>query len=599
MIEVRGVTKRFGQVEALVDVALSASAGEVLGLLGPNGAGKTTLVRVLATLLRPDSGSAFVNGLDVVEDARAVRQKIGLAGQLAALDEMLTGRENLRLIGRLYGLSGHEAAVAGDELLARFGLAHAADRRVAGYSGGMRRRLDLGATLIGRPSVLLLDEPTAGLDPQSRLELWRLVDQVAAGGTTVVLTSQYLEELDRLASRIVVLGSGRVVADGAPDELKRRVGGHVIDVRLLNREDAVSASRILSDVGTGPVQRDTARLRVTVAAATTAPLAVAAQRLYDEHVVPLELSLRLPSLDDVFFALTGTSQASATDGTSGASGATEAAEGVERPVPWTTSPPAMSGRRHRASGDIVALTRRYCTRMLRTPELLFFATVQPALFVVGLTAVFGGLVQRALGGHYIQYLLPGVLVMNLIFAAGSTGIALAEDIKAGIIDRFRSLPMARSAVLAGRTLADLIRNVGAMAVMVVVGIGLGFRFRASAIDTVMAFAIALVFTYGVSMVFASIGLAVRDPQTAQFASFAPILPLVFLSSSWLPIQTMTPSIRGFARHQPVNVTVDAVRSLLNGRPDWSSALQSVTWSVLLTALFTVVATRQYQRTASQ
>ena len=226
MIEVTEVSKRFGSTVALDGVSLTASAGAVVGLLGPNGAGKTTLVRILATLLAPDAGTVRIAGHDVVRDARAVRQRIGLAGQSAAVDELLTGRENLLLIARLYGLDRAEARQRTDAVLERFDLTEAARRRVRTYSGGMRRRLDLGATLVGRPSVILLDEPTAGLDPRSRREVWEFVDQLAAGGAKVLLTSQYLEELERLAHRVVVIDRGRVIAEGEPDELKRLFGGH-------------------------------------------------------------------------------------------------------------------------------------------------------------------------------------------------------------------------------------------------------------------------------------------------------------------------------------------------------------------------------------
>jgi len=226
MIAVDQVTKRFGSTVALDGVSLTVDAGEVLGLLGPNGAGKTTLIRILATLLRPDTGTVTIAGHDLSRDPQAVRRCIGLAGQSAAVDDLLTGRENLDLIGRLYGLDRHEARARTAAVLERFGLTELADRRVRTYSGGMRRRLDLGATLVGRPSVVLLDEPTAGLDPRSRRELWEFVDQLAGEGATVLLTSQYLEELERLAHRVVVIDGGAVIAQGSPDELKRIFGGH-------------------------------------------------------------------------------------------------------------------------------------------------------------------------------------------------------------------------------------------------------------------------------------------------------------------------------------------------------------------------------------
>jgi ABC-2 type transport system permease protein/oleandomycin transport system permease protein len=233
--------------------------------------------------------------------------------------------------------------------------------------------------------------------------------------------------------------------------------------------------------------------------------------------------------------------------------------------------------------------------MLRMPQLLFFATVQPVLFVVGLSVVFGPLVESMLHQGYIEYLLPGVLVMNLILASGSTGIRLAEDMKAGIIDRFRSLPMSRVAVLAARTLGDLIRNTAAAVCIVVSGYAVGYRLPGPVLGGLAAVALSLFFAYATTWLFAAIGLAVKDPQTAQFAGFAPVLPLVFLSGAWVPVATMSHSIQGFARHQPVNVTIDAVRSLAGGHVNSGAVVQSLLWSVGLIVVFGALSVRQYQR----
>src|SRR5579859_1587823 len=231
-VRVEGVRKKFGTVQALDGVSLEVPPATVLGLLGPNGAGKTTMVRILATLLLPDEGRAEVTGLDVVSQTSEIRQRIGLAGQNAAVDENLTGRENIELVGRLYHLPKTEAKFRARQLLERFDLLDAADRTVRTYSGGMRRRLDLGASLVGRPTVLFLDEPTTGLDPRSRIDLWKIIRELVAEGTTVLLTTQYLEEADELADSIVVIDHGQVIAEGTPDELKARMGGDVIDVTV-------------------------------------------------------------------------------------------------------------------------------------------------------------------------------------------------------------------------------------------------------------------------------------------------------------------------------------------------------------------------------
>jgi ABC-2 type transport system ATP-binding protein len=248
-IEADGLVKRFkGGVRALDGLSLTVAPGGVYGLLGPNGAGKTTLIRVLATLLPPDEGSAQVAGVDVAQDPARVRASIGLAGQHAAVDEVLTGRENVEMVGRLYGLSRRQARQGATEVLARIGLAEAGERQVKTYSGGMRRRLDLAASLVGRPRVLLLDEPTAGLDPASRRELWALTDELVEGGTTVLLTTQYLEEADRLADRIAIVDQGRLISEGTGDQLKDRVGGAVLEVTV-PEPDRARTLQVLRGVG--------------------------------------------------------------------------------------------------------------------------------------------------------------------------------------------------------------------------------------------------------------------------------------------------------------------------------------------------------------
>ena len=305
-IAAAGLRVSFGDVVALDGLDLEVGAGSVLGLLGPNGAGKTTLVHVLSTLLRPDEGHATVLGHDVVDEPLAVRRLIGLAGQFAAVDEELSGRENLEMIGRLYRLSHREARRRAAEILERFHLADAADRRVSTYSGGMRRRLDLGASLVGRPPVLLLDEPSTGLDPRSRQDLWNLIDELRREGSTLLLTTQYLEEADHLAQRIAVVDRGRIVAQGTPDELKASVGTELLAIRTADPGHAPVAAAMLADLGTGdaPVVDEVAgEIRFAVADARASAEAV--RRLDSQHVPIAAVELQQPTLDDVFLNLTG------------------------------------------------------------------------------------------------------------------------------------------------------------------------------------------------------------------------------------------------------------------------------------------------------
>ena len=306
IIEARGLTKRFGETHALAGLDLVAESGRVTALLGPNGAGKTTFISAVATLLRPDEGELMVAGIDVRANPAAVRKVIGLAGQYASVEPAMTGLENLEMVARLFGLDRAAAKRAGSEVLERLGLVDAGDRLVRDYSGGMRRRLDLGASLVGRPRLLLLDEPTTGLDPRSRVELWEAIRNLVADGTDVLLTTQYLEEADQLARDVVIIDHGRVIASGTPDALKGQAGRDVIEVRPRMGSDLATIATILDTVGAEPTRTDEDTQRVTVAVDGGAEQLSAVVRLLDDRkIVVDDIGLRRPTLDEVFLALTG------------------------------------------------------------------------------------------------------------------------------------------------------------------------------------------------------------------------------------------------------------------------------------------------------
>ena len=305
-IKASGLTKAYGDVVALNGIDIEVEQGTVLGLLGPNGSGKTTTVRILATLLQADTGSASVGGFDVATQPDEVRSVIGLTGQYAAVDEYLTGRENLELFGRLFHLSKFDAAKRANELLDRFDLSDAADRGIKGYSGGMRRRLDLAASLIGRPNVLFLDEPTTGLDPRSRQGMWSVIEDLIAEGTTVLLTTQYLEEADQLANKIVVLDHGNVIAKGTSNELKSQVGGDRIEIVVESAADVAKAAIAISEFGSAEAITEdlTKTILLPVAGGSTAIVNIV-RKLDENNIAIADIALRRPTLDDVFLSLTG------------------------------------------------------------------------------------------------------------------------------------------------------------------------------------------------------------------------------------------------------------------------------------------------------
>jgi ABC-2 type transport system ATP-binding protein len=306
IIEARGLTKSYGEVQALAGLDLTAQPGQVVAVLGPNGAGKTTFVSTVATLLRPDRGSLHVGGVDVLRDPRQVRRIIGLAGQYAAVEEAMTGRENLVMVARLFGHDRHTAAANATAVLDQLGLTAAGDRLVRTYSGGMRRRLDLGASLVGRPRLLLLDEPTTGLDPRSRAELWEAIRSLVAHGTDVLLTTQYLEEADQLAHKVVIIDRGRVIADGTPDELKALGGRDVVEVHARRVEDLPALVAALAPLGQDAPRVDESARRVTLPVEGGRAAISAAVRAVDDTGAEVDdIGLRRPTLDEVFLTITG------------------------------------------------------------------------------------------------------------------------------------------------------------------------------------------------------------------------------------------------------------------------------------------------------
>jgi ABC transporter DrrB family efflux protein len=611
-IHVEGVVKSFGATKALAGVDLDVQEATVFGLLGPNGAGKTTLVRVLSTLLAPDAGRAELFGRDVVQDAAGVRKLLGLTGQFAAIDEILTGRENLQMFGRLFDLSPADARRRAGELLERFDLADAADRPARTYSGGMRRRLDLASSLLTQPRVLFLDEPTTGLDPRSRNEIWAVVRELVHGGTTLLLTTQYLEEADQLAERIAVIDQGRVIAQGTGSELKDRVGGQILEIELMSPAERERAREALAGIGCGEPEPGERLSQLTLPAPRDGLEMIedAASALRKADIAVSDLGLRRPTLDDVFLQLTGAppsedgATAGVTTGNGRANPTTGSVPAARTPArarsaamrrrPWAGLSP-RSLREDLTDAWVVSV--RNLRHFIRQPDLLIFSTIQPIMFVLLFTYVFGGAISRSLapGVSYIDYLLPGILVQSVTFRASQTAVGLSDDLKLGVIDRFRSMPMARSAVLVGRTAADLVRNVLIIVLMVVVGYIIGFRFQAGAGQALLGIALISGFGLALSWIFAFVALTVRSAEAAQTAGFVVMFPLVFASSVFVPVSSLPNWLQVIAKVSPVSLTANAGRSLALAPGIPSSFGLAIAWIAGLLAVFIPLSVWRYRR----
>jgi len=593
-VRAEGVTKRFGATVALAGVDLQVPEGAVFGLLGPNGAGKTTLVRILATLLTPEEGRAEVLGHDVVGEPAAVRELLGLTGQFAAVDEILTGRENLEMFGRLFKLSRDEARRRAAELLERFDLADAADRPARTYSGGMRRRLDLASSLLTRPRILFLDEPTTGLDPRSRNQIWAIVRELRREGTTLLLTTQYLEEADQLTDRIAVIDHGKVIAEGTGSELKDRVGGQILELELSSAAQRDEAQRVLARVGCGEPEPDERPDRLTLPAPRDGLELIeeAAAELRRAGIGVSDLGLRRPTLDDVFLQLTGAPPSE--DG--GPPRAVVAARTRAQRRPMLRLPRPSAREIRLGIVDAAVVTGRNLRHFIRQPQLLIFSTIQPVMFVLLFVYVFGGAVRGSLPGgvKYVDFLLPGIFVQSVAFRATQTAVGLAEDLERGVVDRFRSMPMARSAVLLGRTVADLVRNVLIIGLMIVVGYVVGFRFHGGLPGALAAIVVVAAFGFALSWIFAFVALAVRGAEAAQAAGFVVVFPLVFASSVFVPVGTMPDWLQTFAKASPITLTADAARSYaLSGGP--ASLGSAAAWIGGLLALFIPLCVWRYRR----
>ena len=596
-IEATGLVKSFGDTKAVDGVDLAVRTGSVYGVLGPNGAGKTTTIRMLATLLRPDAGSARVLGHDIVEDADAVRSVVSLTGQLASVDEDLTGRENLILLGRLLGLKRAAAKERATELLEAFGLAEAAVKLVKNYSGGMRRRLDIAASIVVTPQLMFLDEPTTGLDPRSRNQVWDIIRTLQAGGTTILLCTQYLDEADQLADGIAVIDRGKVIAEGTPGQLKASVGSGALHVRLLDPEQRPDAERVLSsELGSVHLEPDPTALSAPCADADRGAAAVA--ELTRSGVRIADFSLGQPSLDEVFLALTGHTAGSRYGGGAGRMSVNPTVSAQDAPAAdeaLVRKALASTPRPPRPSAASAALTFgwRGMLKVKHVPEQLLDVTITPVMFVLMFTYLFGGAIAGSTG-EYLDYILPGILVMSVLFTTVYSGVALNTDLTRGVVDRIRSLPIWKPAPLVGSLLGDAVRYVLAGIVIIVVGVILGFRPDEGVPGVLAALALVVVFAFGLSWVFMTIGLLLRSPNAVMNAGFMGIFPLTFMSNVFVDPETLPAGLEAFVEVNPISILATASRGLMQGGADGTDIAIVLGTAALLTAVFAPLTTHLYR-----
>ena len=442
-------------------------------------------------------------GHDVVREAAAVRRNIGVTGQDATLDEALTGRQNLVMVGELCRLGRAAAKRRASELLETFELADAADRVVKGYSGGMRRRLDLAASLVMRPPVLFLDEPTTGLDPTGRQKMWGLIRRLVADGATLWLTTQYLDEADALADRIAVVDHGHVIAEGTPAELKAATGSQLLEVTLTVPDPKAVA--IVDDFGVGQVLVTDAGRRLRAAVPSAAGLATAVLRAFDAAGVGVDdIAIHKPSLDEVFATLTGTEP-----------NRSPPRKGLRHERERRTSHrrrPAWLGRLGAWLSDVWVMTRRNLIHVRREPMQLSDVTIQPVLFTLMFVYVFGSAMVLPGGGGYKDFVIAGLLVLNLIMSAPGTAVGLATDVSTGVIDRLHTLPMSPTSILVGRSLSDLLAAVICSAIVALTGLAIGWRTSTSLVEVLAGFGVVLLFSYAFHWMASCLGLAVADPS---------------------------------------------------------------------------------------
>jgi ABC-2 type transport system ATP-binding protein len=557
-IEAKGIRKSFGKKEVLKGIDLSISKGSIHAILGPNGSGKTTLIRILSTILKADSGSIIVGNYDAETQPDKVRECISLTGQNASIDEELTGYENLYLFARLLGYTSSEAKQRANELLTAFDLKDASNRLVKTYSGGMRRKLDIASSIVRISEILFLDEPTTGLDPRSRNGVWSIIRNLAGKGTTILLTTQYLEEAEQLADKITVIDEGLVITEGTTNELKASVGNNILHVHLNGVEQSHLES-VLETIELSHAQQDSENKKLYFPVSGQEQAISILGKLHQHHIEITAFNLSRPDLNEVFLSLTG--KIKETEDNKSAE-----PEALEHFSTGSVGKILDHSKPYRRSGWLsnkLMFGWRNLIKIKHIPEQFMDALITPVMFTFMFTYIFGGAIAGSTKA-YLQFFIPGILVQTLTFNAMYAGININNDVSKGIFERFRSMPIWLPAPLSGIFIGDFFRHLISVSLVLLFGYILGFRSDAGLLAYVVSFLIMIFFAMSISWIFIIMGLTMRSTSAVMSFGWLILMPLVFMSNIFADPATMPKWLQTFISFNPLAWQVDAVRGLLAG-----------------------------------
>jgi ABC-2 type transport system ATP-binding protein len=579
-IEATGIVKTFGEKKVLNGIDLNIQKGTIHAVLGPNGSGKTTLIKILSTLLKADSGTIKVGDYDVSAHPDKVRESISLTGQNASVDEELTGYENLFLFARLLGYPAAEARARAGELLSAFDLKDSGNKLVKSYSGGMRRRLDIAASIVKISDILFLDEPTTGLDPRSRNSLWSIIRSLARKGTTILLSTQYLEEAEQLADKITVIDEGRVISEGTSNELKASIGNNVLHVHL-NGVEKLHLERVLESIESPNVQAEHESKKISFPVSGQQQAISILGELQKNNIEITAFNLARPDLNEVFLSLTGKLKDTRNEEENQSYQATE-----EETAALSLSRILEHAKPYHRSGSLsnkLMFGWRNLVKVKHIPEQFMDVLITPIMFTFTFTFIFGGALAGSTGA-YLKFFLPGILVQTLTFNASYSGININNDVSKGIFDRFRSMPIWLPAPLSGIFIGDFFRHLISGSLVLLFGFILGFRSDAGIPAFVVSFLIMIFFAMSVSWLFIIMGLTMRSSSAVMSFGWLILMPLVFLSNIFTSPSTMPHWLQTFISFNPLAWQVDAVRGLLGGTPSARDIFSALGASLAITLI---------------